>query len=58
MYSPQAERESIGTQHLKSGLDARFRPWYFDGSTVFWGELCSTEAKALEQAETMKQALR
>ena len=34
-----------------------FKPWFFDGSIVFWGGLYDTESEALEQAEMMKRAL-
>ena len=57
MYSPLAGVESTGVHQVRLGITAMFKPWFFDGSIVFWGGLYDTESEALEQAEMMKQAL-
>ena len=57
MYSSQVCVQSTGIHQVKLGFRAMFKPWFFDGSIVFWGGLYDTESEALEQAEMMKRAL-
>ena len=58
MYFAHAGHMSIGVHQVWLGLKSQFKPWFFDGSIVYWGGLYDTEAEAFAQAEIMKQTLR
>ena len=36
------------------GMMSLFKPWFFDGSVVYWGEPCLTHSAALEAAEILR----
>lgn len=39
------------------GITAYFKPWYFDGSTVYWGEPERTMSDAEESASKIKRSI-
>lgn len=36
---------------------AYFKPWYFDGKIVYWGEPETTQSSALDSAQRIKQSI-
>lgn len=46
---------STGAHLVLIGASTWFKPWFFDGWVVYWGNLCDTESAALEQAEILKR---
>lgn len=36
---------------------AYFKPWYFDGKVVYWGEPEITQSSALDSAQRIKQSI-
>jgi hypothetical protein len=49
--------ENTGAQLMTCGITAYFKPWYFDGSTVYWGEPELTRSDAEESASKIKQSM-
>jgi len=45
---------NTGAQLMTYGITALFKPWYFDGRIVYWGELETTRSDAQESAERIK----
>jgi len=45
---------SCGCQLVFIGAVSLFKPWFFDGGVVYWGQLQDTESAALEQAEILR----
>lgn len=40
-----------GVKLVTYGIESWFRPWWWDGSTVWWLSAVATEAAALEAAK-------
>jgi len=47
----------IGAKLIAYGVASCFKPWYFDGKTVYWGNAEETQAEALASAQKMKDSL-
>ena len=45
---------SVGVHLMTLGIMTLFKPWFFDGSVVYWGEPCQTHSAALEAAEILR----
>ena len=45
---------SVGVHLVTLGIMSLFKPWFFDGSVVYWGEPCQTHSAALEAAEILR----
>ena len=45
---------SVGVRLVTLGIRPLFKPWFFDGSVVYWGEPCNTHSAALEAAEILR----
>ena len=45
---------SVGACLMTLGMMSLFKPWFFDGSVVYWGEPCLTHSAALEAAEILR----
>ena len=54
MYHQNQGRDTTGVHLVTLGITPLFRPWFFDGSTVYWGTPCQTYSAALEAAEILK----
>ena len=50
--------DSIGVHLVTFGIEPFFKPWFFNGSVVYWGELCQTYSAALEAAEILRLTYR
>ena len=48
------QENSVGVQLVTFGIMPLFKPWFFDGSVVYWGEPCHTYSAALEAAEILR----
>ena len=48
---------NTGAQLMTYGITAYFKPWYFDGRTVYWGELERTRSDAEHSATRIKQSI-
>lgn len=46
-----------GVQPIIKGLVYEFKPWYFDGKTVWWGPYYSLRSDAEEAALKLKQQI-
>lgn len=47
----------VGAHLITVGIHSYFRPWYFDGSVVYYGEFEYTQKAAVEAADRMKAAM-
>lgn len=47
---------NTGAQLMTYGITAYFKPWYFDGRTVYWGQPETTRSDAQESAERIKRS--
>jgi len=45
---------SVGVHLVTFGIMPLFKPWFFDGSIVYWGDPCQTHSAALEAAEILR----
>ncbi len=45
---------SVGVHLVTFGIMPLFKPWFFDGSIVYWGDPCPTHSAALEAAEILR----
>jgi hypothetical protein len=48
---------NTGAQLMTYGITAYFKPWYFDGKTVYWGEPERTRSNAEASATRIKQSI-
>ena len=48
-------KDDFGVQPIYYGLTAKFKPWYFDGKTVYSGGLYETESEARAAAEQLRR---
>lgn len=48
---------NTGAQLMTYGITAYFKPWYFDGRTVYWGEPERTRSSAEASATRIKQSI-
>lgn len=48
---------NTGAQLMTYGITAYFKPWYFDGGTVYWGEPERTMSDAEESASKIKRSI-
>ncbi len=53
MYLPSAGVGSFGVHPVTWGVETYFKPWFFDGKVVYWGEPSSDGRDALQRAEAM-----
>ena len=51
------DRAELGAQLVTYGITSFFKPWFFDGKTVNWGQVEETESEALESAKRLKALL-
>ncbi len=49
---------NTGAQLMTYGVASYFKPWYFDGRTVYWGDPEHTHSAALAAAGRMKASVR
>ena len=54
MYHQNQVLGSTGVHLVTWGLTPMFKPWFFDGAIVYWGQLHATESAALEAAEILR----
>ena len=54
MYQPHKGQMTTGVHLVTLGLNQLYKPWFFDGSIVYWGAFCDTESAALKQAEILR----
>ena len=47
----------IGVNAIISGLLFKFKPWYSDGKTVWWGDSYELRSEAEEAAESLKEKI-
>ena len=43
-----------GIKLIAHGVESYFKPWYFDGKVVYWGNLEQTESDAWASAQELK----
>ena len=48
---------NTGAQLVSYGIASYFKPWYFDGKIVYWGEPERTCSAALESAGRMRESV-
>lgn len=48
---------NTGAQLVTYGIASYFKPWYFDGKIVYWGEPERTCSAALESAGRMRESV-
>mgnify|MGYP000069899216 CR=1 FL=1 len=48
---------NTGAQLMTYGITAYFRPWYFDGRVVYWGEPEHTRSDAVNSANRIRQSM-
>lgn len=48
---------NTGAQLLTFGVTSYFKPWYFDGKVVYWGDPERTHSAALESAGRMRESV-
>lgn len=48
---------NTGAQLMTYGITAYFKPWYFDGRTVYWGDPERTRSDAEHSATRIKQSI-
>ena len=46
-----------GIKPVAHGVESYFKPWYFDGKVVYWGNPEQTESDALAAAQELKAFL-
>jgi len=46
-----------GIKLIAYGVESYFKPWYFDGKVVYWGNPEQTESGALAAAQELKAFL-
>ena len=51
------QRAELGAELVAYGVTSFFKPWYFDGSTVYWAYPEDTKSNAMESAGRMKAVL-
>tara|TARA_R100000458_G_C8235143_1_gene215714 strand:- start:320 stop:520 length:201 start_codon:yes stop_codon:yes gene_type:complete len=44
-----------GVNPVINGFLLRFKPWYFDGKTVWWGDQCELRSEAENAALILKE---
>ena len=49
---------SVGVHLVTLGIMPLFKPWFFDGAVVYWGDPCQTHSAALEAAEILRATYR
>ena len=49
---------NTGAQLMTYGIASYFKPWYFDGKVVYWGNPEHTHSAALDAADRMKASVR
>ena len=47
----------MGVNPIAAGLLFKFRPWYFDGKSVWWGDSYELRSEAEEAAESLKEKI-
>ena len=45
---------TYGAQIVVVGAICLFKPWFFDGGVVYWGEIQDTESAAIAEAEILR----
>ena len=53
MYLPSAGVGSFGAYPVTWGVDTYFKPWFFDGKVVYWGDPTTERGDALRRAAAM-----
>ena len=48
---------NTGAQLLTYQVASYFKPWFYDGKTVYWGEPEVTRSAALDSADRMKASV-
>jgi hypothetical protein len=56
MYKASTSDMTIGVHLVTFGAGHFYKPWFFDGSAVYWGLWCDTESAAFEQAEILRDS--
>jgi hypothetical protein len=49
---------NTGAQLMSYGMTSYFKPWYFDGRIVYWGDPEHTQSAALDAADRMRTSVR
>ncbi len=49
---------NTGTQLMSFGMASYFKPWYFDGRIVYWGDPEHTQSAALDAADRMRTSIK
>tara|TARA_B100001093_G_scaffold349568_2_gene334123 strand:+ start:1436 stop:1615 length:180 start_codon:yes stop_codon:yes gene_type:complete len=50
------DRSEFGAELVVYGVESHFKPWFFDGKTVYWGTAQTTKSAAMEVAFAMHEA--
>ena len=50
--------EKCGVNTIICGFLLEFKPWYFDGKSVWWGENCDLRSDAEEASLALKELIR
>lgn len=53
LYHPNTGVGSYGAHPLFYGIETYYRPWFFDGRIVYWGNTVAGREPALERAQAM-----
>ena len=48
---------NTGAQLLTYGVASYFKPWFFDGKVVYWGEPEVTRSAALDSADRIRTSV-
>jgi hypothetical protein len=48
------DASGTGVKLIAHGVDSYFKPWYFDGKVVYWGNPEQTESDARASAQELK----
>lgn len=48
---------STGAQLMTYGIASYYKPWYFDGRIVYWGDPEHTRSAALDSADRMRASV-
>ena len=49
--------DKCGVNTIIKGFLWEFRPWYFDGKSVWWGDNCVLRSEAEEAAESLREKI-
>jgi hypothetical protein len=49
---------NTGAQLMSFGMASYFKPWYFDGRIVYWGDPEHTQSAALDAADRMRTSIK